>query len=174
MVYIFWKKQKEKLLFFAVAVFQPLRCVWLFGNLWAAACQAFLSFSISWSFLKFMFIESVMLSNHLFLCCPLLLLPWIFPSIRVVSSEPILRIRWPKFWGFSFSICPFNEHPGLIAFRWAGLTSLLSKGLSRVFSSTTVQKHSSLFTLILVGTKFTWINIIPLTYSWRDRKKGKL
>ncbi|CAI9168264.1 unnamed protein product [Rangifer tarandus platyrhynchus] len=86
-------------------------------------------------------IESVMPSSHLILCHPLLLLPPIPPSIRVFSNESTLRIRWPKYWSFSFSISPSNEHPGLISFRMDWLISLQSKGLSRVFSNTTVQKH---------------------------------
>ena len=80
-------------------------------------------------------------SNHLILCHPLLFLPSIFPSIRVFSNESDLRIRWPKYWSSSFNISPTNEHPGLISFRMDWLISLQSKGLSRVFSSTTVQKH---------------------------------
>ena len=87
--------------------------------------------------------KSVMSSNHLILCCPLLLLPSVFPSIRVFSNESALRIRWPKYWSFSFNISPSNEHPGLISFRMYWLVSLQSKGLSRVFSNTTVQKHQS-------------------------------
>ena len=82
-----------------------------------------------------------MLSSHLILCHPLLLLPSIFPSISVFSSESALRIRWPKYWSFSFNISPSNEHPGLIPSGWTGWISLQSKGLSRVFSNTTVQKH---------------------------------
>ena len=82
-----------------------------------AARQASLSFTISWSLLKFMSIELMMLSNHLFLCHPLLLLPSIFPSIRVFSNESALRIRWPKYWSFSFSISPSNECSGLISFK---------------------------------------------------------
>ena len=84
-----------------------------------------------------MSIESVMPSNNLILCHPLLLLPSIFPSIRVFANESAIHIRWPKYWSFSFSISPSNEHLGLISFR----ISLQSKGLSRVFSNTTVQKH---------------------------------
>ena len=80
-------------------------------------------------------------SNHLILCHPLLLLPLIFPSIRVFSNELALRNRWPKYWSFSFNISPSNEHPGLISFRMDWLDLLQSKGLSRVFSNTTVQKH---------------------------------
>ena len=88
-----------------------------------------------------MSIESVMPSNHLILCCPLLLLPSIFPSIRVFSNESVLCIKWPKYWSFSFSISPSNEHPGLISFRMDWLDLLAVQGLSRIFSNTTVQKH---------------------------------
>ena len=93
---------------------------------WAAACQASLSITKSWSLLKLMSIELMMLSNRLILYCPLLLLPSIFPSIRVFSNESVLRIRWPKDWTFSFSISPSNEHPGLISFRmdWFGLIAV--------------------------------------------------
>ena len=90
---------------------------------------------------QLMSIESVMPSNHLIFCCPLLFLPSIFPSIRVFSSESALCIRWPKYWSFSFSIGPSNEYSGLISFRMDCWISLQSKGLSRVFSNTTVQKH---------------------------------
>ena len=90
---------------------------------------------------QLMSIESVMPSNHLILCCPLLLLPSIFSSIRVFSNESALRIRWPKYWSFSFNISPSNEHSGLIFLGWTVWISLQSKGLSRVFSNTTVQKH---------------------------------
>ena len=86
-------------------------------------------------------IESVMPSNHLILCRPLLLLPSIFPRIRVFSNKSVLHIRWPKYWSFSFSISPSNEHPGLISFRMDWLDLLAVQGLSRVFSNTTVQKH---------------------------------
>ena len=124
-----------------VVVVQSLSHVLLFVTLSTAAPEASLSFTISWNLLKFMSIESVMLSNHLILCHPLLLLPSIFPSIRVFSSEKALHIRWSKYWSFSFSISPSNVYSGLISFRIDGLISLLSKGLSRVFSITTVQKH---------------------------------
>ena len=92
------------------------------------------------SLLKPTSIESVMPSNHLILCRPLLP-PSIFPSIGVFSNESVLPIRWLKYWSFSFSNSPFNEHSGLISLGLTGLISLQSKGLSRVFSSTTVQKH---------------------------------
>ena len=115
--------------------------VQLFATPWTALSQIFLSITNSQSLHTLMSTESVMTSNHLILCCPLLLPPVIFPSIRVFSNESTLRIRWPKYWSFSFSISPCNGHPGLISFRWAGWISLNSKGLSRVFSNTTVQKH---------------------------------
>ena len=90
---------------------------------------------------KPMSIESVMPSSHLILCHPLHLLPPILPSIKVFSSELALLMRWPKYWSFSYSISPSNEHPGLSPLEWTGWISLRSKGLSRVFSNTTVQKH---------------------------------
>ena len=98
-------------------IVQPLSHVWLFATPWTTAFQASLSFSISLSLLKLMSIEPVMPSNHLILCHPLLLLPSIFPSIRVFSNESALRIRWPKYWSFSFSISPSSEYSELISFR---------------------------------------------------------
>ena len=115
--------------------------VWLFVTPWTTAHQASLSITNSQSLPKLMSIESVMPSNHLILHCPLLLLPSIFPSIRVFSNESALHIKWPKYWSFSFNISPSNEHPGLISFRMDWLDLLQSKGLSRVFSNSTVQKH---------------------------------
>ena len=102
----------------------------------------FLSFIISLSLLKLMFIESVMPSNHLILCCPLLLLPSIFPSIRLFSNESVLRIRWPKYWSFSFGIKASNEYSGLISFRMDWLDLLVAQGaLKSLLSSTKVWKH---------------------------------
>ena len=115
--------------------------VQLFATPWIAACQASLSITNSWSSLKLMSIKLVMPSNHLILCDPLLLLPSIFPNIRVFSNESALYIRWPKYWSFSFSISPFSDYSGLISLGWTGWIFLQSKGLSRVFSNTTVQKH---------------------------------
>ena len=100
-----------------IVVDQLLSCVQLFVSPWIAARQASLSITVSQSLPKFIFIESVMLSNHLVLCCLLLLLPSISPSIRVFFNESALHIRWPKYWSFSFSISPFNEYSGLISFR---------------------------------------------------------
>ena len=100
----------------------------LFATLWTAAHQAFLSITNSWSLLKLMSNESVMPSNHLILCCPLLLMPSIFPSIRVFSNESVLCIRWPKYWSFSFSISPSNEYSGLTE------CGPLEKGMANHFS----------------------------------------
>ena len=123
-----------------VVVIQLLSCVSLFVTPWTAACQASLSIIHSRSLLKFMFIKLGMPSNHLILCGPRLLQPSMFPSIRVLSSKSVLRIRWPKCWRFSFSISPSNEYSGLISIRMDWISFQL-KGLSRVFSNTTVQKH---------------------------------
>ena len=120
---------------------QSLSSVRRFATPWIAARQASLSITNSRSSLKLMSIESVMPSSHLILCRPLLLLPPIPPSIRAFSNESTLRIRWPKYWSFSSSISPSNEHPGLISFRMDWLDSLQSRGFSRIFSNTTVQKH---------------------------------
>ena len=111
---------------FQFSSIQSLSLVRLFANPWTAACQASLSVTSSQSLLKLMSIESVMPSNYLILCHPLLLLPSIFPSIRVFSSELVLRIRWPKYWSFSFSISPSNEQSGLISFRidWLDLLAV--------------------------------------------------
>ena len=121
---------------------QSLSRVWLFATPWIPVRQASLSITNSRSSLKLTSIESVMPSNHLILCRPLLLLPPIPPSIRVFSNESTLLMRWPKYRSFSFSIIPSKEHPGLISFiEWTRWIFLQSKGLSRVFSNTTVQKH---------------------------------
>ena len=120
---------------------QSLSCVQLFVTPWTAACQASLPITNSRSLLKLMSIKSVIPSNHLILCHPLLILLSIFPSIKVFSSEWVIWNRWPKYWSFSFSISASNEYSGLISLEWTGWISLQSKGLPRVFSKTTVQKH---------------------------------
>ena len=117
-----------------------VQSVQLFAIPWIKECQASLSIN-SQSLLKLMSIESLMPSNRLILCRTLLLPPSIFPSIRVFSIEPVLLIRWPEYWSFSFSISPSNEYLGLISFRIDCWISLQSKGLWRVFSNPTVQKH---------------------------------
>ena len=119
---------------------QPLIRVWLFVTPWTVVCQASLSITNSQSLLKLMCMESLMPSNHLFLCRPLLLTS-VFPSIRVFSSESVHGIRWPKYWSFSFSMSPSNEYSELISFRMAWLDLLAVQGLSRVFSNSTVQKN---------------------------------
>ena len=121
-----------------VVVFQLLTCVQLFATPWTAARQASLS-TISWSLLRLMSIESAMPSNHLTLCRPLLLLPSVFPSIRVFFSESVLHIRWPKYWSFSFSISPSNEYSGLFSFRIDWLDLLVVQGTLKSL----LQHHSS-------------------------------
>ena len=122
-----------------VIVVQLLSHVWLFVIPWNAACQASLSFTTSQSLLKLMSIRSVMPSNHLILCCSLLLLPSIFLSIKVFSNESVLRIRWPNYWSFSFSISPSNEYSGLISFRIDWLDLLAVQGTLKSL----LQHHSS-------------------------------
>ena len=118
---------------------QLLSRVWPFVTPWTAACQASLSITNSRSLLKLMAIESVMPSNHLILCWPLLLPPSIFPSIRVFSNESILHIRWSKYWSFSFSISPSSEYSGLISFRMDWLDLLAVQGTLKSL----LQRHSS-------------------------------
>ena len=120
-------------------VVKLLSHVQLFATPWTAAQQAFLSFTTSWTLLKLMSIQSVMPSNHLILCQHLLLLPSVFPSIRVFSNESVIYIRWPKYWSFSFSISPYGEYSGLISFRidWFELLAV-QKTLKSI-----LQHHSS-------------------------------
>ena len=118
-------------------VVQSLSYVWLFATPWTAACQVSLSFAISWSLFKFMSIELVMPPNHLILCHPLLLLPSVFPSIRVFSSESVLHIRWPKYWSCRDSLS--SEYSGLISFRIAWFDLLAAQGTLNSF----LQHHSS-------------------------------
>ena len=144
---------------------QLLSHVQLFATPWTAAWQAYLSITNSWSLLKLMSMETVMQSNHLILCHPLLFLASIFPSIMVFSKESVLCIRWPKYWSFSFSISPSNEYSGLFSFGLTGLTSLKSMGLSSVFSNTTIQKHEFFGTqlsLWFTSHIHTW----PLDTPW--------
>ena len=117
----------------------PLSCVLFFVTPWTTACQASLSITNSWRLLKLMTIESVMPSNHLILCHPLILLPSIFPSLGVFSNESALRIRWPKYWSFSFSIGPSNKHTGLISFRTTWLALHADQGTLKSL----LQHHSS-------------------------------
>ena len=131
-------------------LFSHLSCVWVFVTSWTAIHQASLSFTISLILLKLMSIESVMPSDHLILYCPLVLLPSIFPSIRVFSNESALRIRWPKYWSFSFNISPPNEIPGLISFRMDWLGLLAVQGTLKSFfqhhsSKVSILQHSAFF-----------------------------
>ena len=128
----------------SVVAVQLLSRFRLLATPWTAACQAPLPFTVSLSLLKLMSIELVMPSNHLILCCPLLLLPSIFPSIRIFSNELALRSRWPKYW--SFSISPSNEYSGLISFRIDWLDLLAVQGtLKHHNSKTSVLQHSTFF-----------------------------
>ena len=129
---------------------QALSQLRLFVIPWTAACQASLPFTISWSLLQFMSIESAMPSSHLILCRPLLLLPLMFPSIKVFSDESVLHISWPKYWNFSFSISPSNEYSGLISFRidWLDLLTvqgILKSVLQHSSSKASILQHSAFF-----------------------------
>ena len=134
---------------------QSLSRVRLFVTPWTEACQAFLSITNSRSLPKLMSLELVP-SNHLILCCPLLFLPSIFPSIRVFSNESVLRIRWPKYWSFSFSISPSNEYSGLISFRVDPLDLLAVQGTPK-----RLLQHHSLKASILQHSIFF---IVRLSY----------
>jgi len=130
---------------------QLLSRVWLFATPWITARQASLSITNSRSSFKLMSIESVMPSNHLILCRPFLLLPSIFPSIRVLSNESTLRIRWPKYWSFSFSISPSNEYSGLVYFRMDWLELLAVQGTLKSL----LQHHSSKASILRCSAFFT-------------------
>ena len=147
---------------------QSFSCVWLFVTPWTAARQASLSINNSWSPPKPMSTESVMPSDYLMLCRPLLLLPSIFPSIRVFSNESALHIRWPKYWSFSFSISPSNEHPGLISFRkdWLDLLAVqgtLKSLLQHHRSKASILRHSAFFIVQLSHPYMTTGKTIALT-----------
>ena len=142
---------------------QLLSCVWLFATPWTAARQASLSITNSGSPPKPMSVESVMPSNHLILCRPLLLLPSIFLSIRVFSTESALRIRWPKYWSFSFSINPSNEHPGLISFRMDLLELLAVQGTLKSL----LQHHSSEASILQCSAFF----IVQLSHPYMTTGK---
>ena len=145
-----WVQWRSLTLWCFVLGVQSPSCVWLFATPWTAIHQASLSLTISWSLLKFLSIESVMPPNHLILCHPLLLLPSIFPSIRVFSSESALHIRWPKQWNFSFCISPSNEYSGFISFMidWFDLLTVqetLKSLLQHHNSEASVLWHSAFF-----------------------------
>ena len=137
-------------LFVVIVALQSLSHVWLFVTSWAAACQASPSITNSWSLLKFMPIELVMPSNHLILCYPLLLLPSIFPSIRVFSSDSVLCISWSKYWSFSFSISPSSEYSGLISFKMDWFDLFAVQGTLKSL----LQYHSSKASILLCSAFF--------------------
>ena len=130
---------------------QSLSHVWLFETPWITARQASLSIINSRSLLKLMSIKSVMQSNHLILCLPLLLQPSVFPSIRVFSKESVLHVRWPKYWSFSFNISPSNEYTGLISFRMDWLDLLAVQGTLKSL----LQHHSSKPSILQCSAFFT-------------------
>ena len=147
---------------------QLLSHVWLFLTPWTAVCQVSLSITNSGSSPKLMSIESVMPTNHLILCCPLLLLPSIFPSIRVFSNELVLHIRWLKYWSSSFSISPSNEYSGPISFRMDWLDLLAVQGtlkslLQHHSSKTSILRCSALFIVQLSHPYMTTGRTIGLT-----------
>ena len=146
-----------------LVVVQLLSCVWLFVTPWIAACQASLSISNSRSLLKLRSIQSVMLSNHFILCFPLLLLPSIFPSIRVFPNESALRIRWPKDCSFSLSICPSNEYSGLISFRIDWLDLLAVQGILKSL----LQNHSSKAS-VLWCSAFFMVQLTSIHDHWKN------
>ena len=147
---------------------QLLSCVWLFVTPWNAACQGSLSITNSLSLPKLMSIESVIPSNHIILCHPLLLLPSIYPSIRVISNKSILRIRWPKYWSFTFSISSFSEYSGLISFRmdWLDLLAvqeILNSLLQHHSSKASILQHSAFFIVQLSHPYMTTGKTIAFT-----------
>ena len=144
---------------------QSLSLVWLFATPWTAARQASLSITNSQSLPKLMSIESVMPSNHLILCRPLLLPPSVLPSIRVFSNESVLRIRWPKYWRFSVNVSPSSEHPGLISFRMDQLDLL---AVQRTLKSL-LQHHSSKASVLWHSAFF----IVQLSHPYMTTRKTK-
>ena len=157
--------------YFQFSSVQLLSHVWLFATPWTTACQASLSITNSWSSLKPMSIESMMPSNYLILCHPLLLLPSIFPSINVFANESALRIRWPKYWSFSFNISPSNEHPGLVSFRmdWMDLLEVqetLKSLLQHHSSKASIFRHSA---FLIVQLSHPYVTTVKKPQLWLDR-----
>ena len=146
-----------------VSSVQLLSWVWLFVTPWTTACQASLSITSSRSLLKPMSSESLLPSNHLILCCPLLLLPSIIPSIRLFSNESALCIRWPKYWSFRFNISPSSEHPGLISFRMDWLDLLVVQGTLKSL----LQHHGSKASILLRSAFF----IVQLSHPYMTTGK---
>ena len=140
-----------------VIVVHLLSSVQLFVTPWPAACQASLSY-ISWSLLKLMSIDSVIPSNRFILCCPLLILPSIFPSIKVFSKESVLPIRWPKYWSFSFSINPSNDYSGLISFRIDWFDFLVDQGTQESAPTPQLESIRSSVLSLLYGPTLTSVH----------------
>ena len=148
---------------FQISSVQLLSCVRLFATPWTTARQASLSITDSWSLLKLMSIESVMPSNHLIICCPLLFPHSIFPNIRVFSNESVLCIRWPSYWSFSFSISPSNEYSGLISFRMDWLDLFAVQGTHKSL----LQHHSSKASILQCSAFF----IVQLSHPYMTTGK---
>ena len=157
-------KEESSVLYCLFCSVQSLSRVWLFATLWTAAHQASVSITNSWSLPRPMSIESVMPSSHLILSCPLLLLPPIPPSIRVFSNESTLRMRWPKYWSFSFNISPSNEHLGLISFRMDWLDRLAIQGTLKSL----LQPHSSKASIFRSSAFFT----VQLSHPYMTTEKN--
>ena len=153
-----------KIFLFIYQSVQSLSCVWFFVTPWTAACQASLSITNSLSLLKLMSVESVIPSNHLFLCRPLLLLHSIFPSIKVFSNDSVLHIRWPKYWSFSFSISPSNEYSGLISFRMDWLDLLAVQGTLKSL----LQCHSAKASILQCSAFF----VVQLSHPYMTTGKS--
>ena len=144
---------------------QSLSHVRFFATPWTAACQISLSITNSWCLLKLMSIESVIPSNHLILCCPLLLLPSIFPSIKIFSNGSDLCIKWPEYWSFSFSISPYNEYSGLISFRMDWLDLLAVQGTLKSFHQHRSSKASILWCSAFFIAQFSHLY---MTDYWKN------
>ena len=155
--------------FLPIYSLQSLSHVLLFATPWTAAHRASLSITNSQSLLKFMSIELVMPSNYLILCCPILLLPSIFPSIRVFSNESILCISWPKYWSFSFNSSPSNEHPGLISFRMDWLNLPAVQGTQESSPIPQFKSINSLALSFLYSPTLTSVHDYWKNQPWLDR-----
>ena len=151
---VLYNQESDNFPFYIFSSVQLLSHVRLFAAPWTAACQASLSITNSQSLLKLMSIKLVMPSNHLILCHPLLLLPSIFPSTRVFANESVLRIRWPKYWSFSFSISPSNEYSGLISFRMDWFDLLAVQGTLK-----NLLQHDSSKALIFQCSAFFMVQV---------------
>ena len=167
-LFFFWDPQDVEIVQFSAVSGQSLSHVLLFATPWTAAHQTFLSITNSRSLVKLMSIELVMPSNHLILCCPRLLLPSIFPSIRVFSNESALHMRWPKYWSFSFHIIPSNEYSELISFRMYWLDLLAVQGTLKSL----LQRHSSKASILWRISELTFCVFFQDICSFRSLFKS--